>query len=179
MPDLILHPDDRQWAGDGRRFRFVVDCQVLAGLLNGDVPLSEDTYRPIFRRMGSCLDRLLQRGWRPAHDCEDPVAWRGREWNRQSDFIVNQTMDSGIAQEWSDLKLISEVKACDILIFSDGGLRRPSMLAASGWVAYARTDTGFRKLAYAAKPLVGVTSAFAAEAIALEMALLFFAECVE
>ena len=82
-------------------------------------------------------------------------------------------MDSGAPLEWSDPELALEVRACDILVFSDGGLRRPSMRAASGWVAHARTDTGFQKLAYAAIPLTGVGSAFATEAIALEMAMQF------
>ena len=177
MPELSPHPDDQEWEEVEQRFRLVVDCQVLAGLLNGTVPLTDERYRPILRRMGSCLEQVLSSGWLPAHAYDDPVIWRMREWNRQADFVVNQAMDSGAAQKWSDPELLASARGCNVVIFSDGGLRRPSRNAAAGWVAYVRTaDRGLQRLAYEAQPLVGVTSAFAAEAIALEMALGFLVE---
>ena len=45
------------------------------------------------------------------------------------------------------------------------------MSAAAGWVAYTQTAAGFQLMAYEATTLTGVTSAFATEVIALEMAL--------
>ena len=151
----------------------VVDCQALAEIVNGGSPLSDDNYVPMFRRIASSLAQLLCQDWRPARDCDDPVEWRMREWNRQADFVVNEAMDSGAAMEWSDLVLLSNACYRNVLVFSDGGLRRPSGRAAAGWVAYVREDAGFRMMAYAAQPLGGVASAFAAEAIALEMAVSF------
>merc|ERR1719291_81817 len=85
-----------------------------------------------------------------------------REWNRQADFIVNLAMDSGAAQKWSEIELLARAPGLNVVIFSDGGLWRPSRNAAAGWVAYVTTDRGLQRLAYEAKPLVGVTSAFAA-----------------
>ena len=73
MPDLNPHPDDHEWEEGGKRFRLVVDCQVLAGLLNGRVPLADESYRPILRGMDSCLEQVLSSGWLPAHACDDPV----------------------------------------------------------------------------------------------------------
>ena len=49
------------------------------------------------------------------------------------------------------------------------------MIAAAGWVAYVSTAGGFRLVAHEAKVLANTTSAFAAEAIALEMALRWLA----
>ncbi|CAK0893627.1 unnamed protein product [Prorocentrum cordatum] len=53
---------DHEWQDDGVRFRLVVDCQVLAGLVNGATPLLDESFRPPLRRVVSSLDRLLQRG---------------------------------------------------------------------------------------------------------------------
>jgi hypothetical protein len=173
IPELQLHPDDQSWDKTGKRFRIVVDCQVLAGIVNGAVPLKNDWYRPMFRRMGNLLDKALTSGRRPAWDWDDPVCWRARDWNRQADFVVNVAMDANTEQSWSDATLMSVARHRDILIFCDGGLRRSSMRAAAGWVAYVAYNGAFHRVAYRATPLEGVSSAFQSEAIALENALEF------
>lgn len=92
IPPLQPHPEDQEWCRHGHRFRCVVDCQVLAGLINGTTLLTNATYRPTLRRMVSNLAIALQK--RPPQDWIDPVSWRKRARNQHADRVANVTMDA-------------------------------------------------------------------------------------
>jgi hypothetical protein len=111
-------------------------------------------------------------------DWEEPVTWRPRAWNIQADFVVNEVMDSDTDHSWTDEALMQKASKSTILIFSDGGLRRPTMKAAAGFVAYIAVGGAFEKLASRAQSLVGMSSAFATELLALEMGVEFMASVV-
>ena len=112
----------------------------------------------------------------PACDVDDAVTWRPREWIRQADFVVNQAMDSDSEKVWKDPDVLLHARRGNVLLFSDGGFRRKSMRAAAGWVAFAVSAGKCQLIAYEARPLANTASAFATEAIALEMALKWLTE---
>ena len=58
IPPLPPHLEDRQWCHHGRQFRCVVDCQVFAGFINGTTLLTNETYRPTFRRIAANLAKV-------------------------------------------------------------------------------------------------------------------------
>ena len=174
MPRLITHPSDAKWAADRMRFRFVVDCQALAGIITGLTPLQDETFGPVFRRMTERLDVALRSGWRSLADWADPVVWREREWNQQADFLANLAMDSNSPRRFINHHAATRLSSGNVLVFSDGGLRRANMVASSGWIAFLPEGESATTLAYESLPLTGVRSAFFAEMIGLDRATSFF-----
>ena len=83
-------------------------------------------------------------------------------------------MDSGRSHHHRDAAAILEAKQrkSNILVFSDGGLRKNG-LAAAAWVAFTNHGTNVSLLAYDGILLEDVTSAFKAEVIALDRAVEF------
>ena len=172
---LQPHPQENEWQEDGVRFRLVVDCQVLAGLVNGTTPLLDESYRPPLRRMAASLDRLLQRGLRPPRDWDDPVCRRERSWNRQVDWVANRAMDAQQEVHWVDQDIAMISERSYVLLFSDGGFRRGTGRASAGFAAYVRDarvgDT--RLVAFKGCPPQNIHSAFHTEVVGLEMSIDF------
>ena len=168
--------DDLCWNGCRQRFRCVVDCQIVAGLVNGEAALTNETYRPLLRRVAACLDKILQKGWRPPEDWSNTVAWRRRAWNKQADWVVNAAMDMQQDIGWTDTCPNPARDRSNVLVFSDGGLRRKTGLAAAGFAAYVHHEGSFRLITYRGVFLHEIQSSFQAELIGLDMATQYLSQ---
>ena len=173
LPDLQLHPDDKDWSSRSKRFSMIVDCQALGDIINGRSPLQDERYRPVFRRMADALNGIFGQGWRPRSDCKDPVCWRERAWNAQADFLANQAMDNKRGHYRVDMLVAHRAHEGNIIVFSDGGLRRASMRASAAWIAFLLEGGAAVERASQRCYLDSCSSAFQAEVIALDLALNF------
>ena len=143
-PDLQISDEDANWGSGSFRAKFVVDCQPLMLVMNGDTPLHQGVLDSpegsIFERMGSSILRLLDAGVRPQQDHFDFVTWRKRDWNKLADFLVNKTMNDKLSWRWCDYelrqRLLAEARPIKLPCFSDGGLRSSSGAAAAAWMAF-------------------------------------------
>ena len=88
------HPDV-VWENSACSMVFVVDCQPLAEIMNGKSPLQTPELTPAFERMTRRLFQVLDAGWHVNAQCNDPVVWHRREYNRIADYLVNYTIDLG------------------------------------------------------------------------------------
>ena len=173
-PSVCEHPSDTLWDRGARNFRFVVDCQPLAEILNGRWLLADISCHPLFVRLARMLAELLQDGWQPRRPWDDPVEWRGRDWNGSADFMCNLAMDT--QQSWHYLDMDKFVdcrrKGCNLQMHTDGGLRSHGCAATERTLhAWIVTSTGnWRRilLGMGCTYLQGCPLSFHAEAMALE-----------
>jgi len=170
LPMLQVHPEDKVWSTSQMRFRMVVDCQTLGRIINGHTPLQDDGYRPVFRRMADALDSIFKSGWRPSSDWKDTVVWRERIWNSQADFFANRAMDRKAGHFEVDMAVVRRAHEGNLMVYSDGGLRRTGMLASAAWIAYLVKGDAAIKIGSQSRFLQAVKSSFQAEVIALDMA---------
>ena len=175
-PLCKLRQDDKCWPGPPQQFQCVVDCQVLANLLNGTCLLVNPELRPVFVRMARTLAALFDSGWTPKA-AADAVQRRERDWNRGADHLCNVSMDHRrkILEVDVDLLAIRMRSGCNLQIHSDGGLRR-GYGAAMGWTitAWSRESKDSWRRDVVAKCCVFLevcTSSFTAETLALEAAI--------
>ena len=74
-------------------------------------------------------------------------------------------MDSSIPAIDVDMAIARRHRAGDVLVLSDGGLRRAGMVAPAGWIAYLFEGASATRLGYQNQHLENVCSAFQAEVI--------------
>ena len=72
--DGDLHSAPRWFSGSGC-FLFVVDCEPLAQVVNGQVPLTDPTLSPVLKRIVARFVRWVGAGWHPLTPWGDPVSW--------------------------------------------------------------------------------------------------------
>ena len=182
LEDLPKHHGEKcppiNWWRERGCFCFVVDCKPLAQVLCGHVPLHTPSLAPLFERVAGTLFQLLEGGWTPCEQSEDPVLWHRREFNRIADFAVNHTMDR--KQDWlhsftCPIVNFSPLEA-NYVCHSDGGARANSCSGAA-WIIEARVVRDDQRhifpVAMAGVFLRDPVSSFLAEAIALEEAVNF------
>ena len=136
------------------KLKFVVDCQALCNILNGDVALDANVgnnFRPILVRTARQFAALLGEGWRPFLPHLGLCRWRCRGKNKLADRLCNATMDLKKSRFSVDEVLVrhhleTRTKGgdCRIISFSDGGKRDGGGGAAAAWVL---VDTSRRTLA--------------------------------
>ena len=161
-----------RWQDHQRRSTFIVDCKPLQEIVCGHIPLIGDSLRPVFRRMVSNLDAILDMTWLPRYNWHDPVIWRRREYNHVADYLANLTMDEG--RSWiNELAWPFEawtIRHCNIVVHSDGGSR--AMCSAAAWVVEVGICRGseweYKPIAMGGTYLEVRVSSFMAEALALE-----------
>ena len=177
LPAMVAHEADQQWSHDSHCLSIVVDCEVLANLLNGTVASMSEEHQPVFRRMARALASLLGREWRPRTPRADMVEWRPRKYNVQADRLANYAMNSACRWESVDSDSLRDAlrSGCNIRLCSDGGLRYRDGSAGCAWVLYCVQRHGeawiFSMLGHAGFHVSGATSAFVAEILALDAAL--------
>ena len=113
---------------------------------------------------------------RPPQDWLHAVDWSDRSWNKQADYIANRVMDTKQSYMHIYPEVLRKVNNGGVLIFSDGGLwnvRSQGRLRAAAWVVYLVASGTYTLLAFEGKLLTAVSSAFEAEAIALDLAMEF------
>eukprot|EP00973_Karenia_brevis_P023709 3267625-Karenia_brevis.AAC.1 len=172
----LWHPRLQTWTCSHKCITFQVDCKALADLLCGQAVLDDDSLRPMFVRMARGFARLIDAGWATRSPAAGFVEWAPRKYNVVADHIANVTMDRG--QDWQLIRpqsLRESVEAgCNILVCSDGGKRETA--ASAAWIAYAcslttSSEYRFQILGQKGSYLQSCTSAFLAEALALEDAI--------
>ena len=180
IPCVKPHPNDDCWDRSCGCLSMVVDCQVLYGLLQGEVVLKDVASRPIFVRIARALERFWKTGWQPRQAWANFIEWRPREFNNAADHLANYTLDE--AKSWFECEeeVLREglARGCNIELHSDGGLRRQNKeeqrccQGSSAWIGHIvhlKDGTWHRKrFAMAGTYLEDASSAFVAEAIALE-----------
>jgi len=82
-------------------------------------------------------------------------------------------MDNKLSEVNIDMALARRAAAGNVLIFSDGGLRRAGMVASSAWIAYLIEGASATRMAHQSPDLQNAASAFQAEVIGLDLALNF------
>eukprot|EP00973_Karenia_brevis_P038321 5283491-Karenia_brevis.AAC.1 len=125
--------------------------------------------------MAGMIDQILRHGFRPPEMWHDPVVWRDRSWNKQADYIANRVMDTSQSYRYVYDGVKIRAQTGNIIIFSDGGLRRASpgrKVAAAAWAAYLEERGCFTLVAFEGK-MLETRSAFEAEVVALDLALQF------
>ena len=127
--------------------------------------------------MAESLLRVHAHGWTPLKDTVDFIVWSRREFNTAADHALNAAMDVG--KDWANIQQDDLVDALrqknNLRLCVDGG-RRTEKLGETGYALFAacRGEDGkynYRLLATQGRLLDGVSSAFVAEALALEWAL--------
>ena len=127
--------------------------------------------------MSRFLFQIFEQSLSPPACTDDPVVWRRRECNNIDAFAVNYTMDH--QNRWNtDFDPITGVdfELVNYVCHSDGG-RRSETCAASAWYLEARVSSNgtIRTFPVAMRGIFldSQVSAFLAEALALEDAILF------
>ena len=163
------------------QFFFIVDCQPLAQITNGQAPLLQPELAPAFERMTTILFKMIEANWKPHRLSSNPVLWHRRENNKVADFIVNHTMER--QSDWFQecRAPIPNVKASEAnyICHSDGGTRADSC-SATGWIIEAVVTRGEFKhtfpIAMSGTFLSQPISSFTVETIALDEALSYLSK---
>ena len=128
-----VQPLKLEWARGHQCFVFMVDCQALAEIINGRMPLLADELETCLEDAVNHLEALLARGWLPHGFWTDPVKWVRRSRNVVADYLCNVTMDQ--RQTWHEVFRELLPQDFNILVHSDGGSR--SQCSAAAWIAEA------------------------------------------
>ena len=168
------------WESPRGRFVFIVDCQPLAQILNGEAPLQQSALQPVFERMTRNLFQMISAGWSPYCLSASPVAWHRREYNKVADYIVNHTMEK--REDWMHSRHHdTNLGIGNFICHSDGGTRQGTCSAA-GWIIEAVVQESGQSLqlpiAMSGKYLPGHVSPFTAELIALDEAISYMYQIV-
>ena len=145
LPSVQFLLEDLQWSTHGPRIKYIVDCQPLCEVLNGDAvcdcKLDGGVTRPILAEAAAHFDALLSSGWRPQRSSDNFVHWRKREHNKLADYICNRTMDEARDWQWQSPELLATLAGtgrkginCRLLGFSDGGRHENRGGAAAAWI---------------------------------------------
>ena len=137
----------------------------------------------VLARVANHLSCLLQSGWSPPFDWEDPVQWRPREKNTVADYLANYTMD--VESAWSrtfDWPFPNyQLDECCLVLHFDGGTRRHRCSGAA-WVAdvgaFAEGQWTSKHLAMGGTYYDAPISSFTAETLALAEGSLFLQNVV-
>ena len=111
----------------------------------------------------------------------DFLEWRRREYNKLADNVCNLVMDQRQTFSYRNRDLMEAIRPGNgnVLVFSDGGSRPGSSIAAAGWIAYVLggvwgcEDDSVHLLASEGILIGTAVSAFQAELTAAESALDF------
>ena len=169
LPDLMVE----QWGSQAGRLWVQTDNQQLEQLMGGRAKLQDESERPLFVRIARVLWDLMNEGWAPRQDVSDFIEWDLRDKNSVADHCANVALDA--RREWAvwDDEVLASIQteAVNIRLCVDGALRGTGE-AAAGIAIYAYPHTGDRILLHRAGRLLGkLSSAFLAEAMALELGL--------
>ena len=122
------------------------------------------------------MAQLVQNGWRPLKSTSDLILWDPREFNTYADHAANVALD--LQSDWEDLQqdALKEARARKANFrLSVDGARRGNSQSAAGIALIAYYPGGRRELVYRAGRCLGeLSSAFLAEALAMEWGLQFF-----
>ena len=181
-PTCVPHDLDRRWQSDRGRLWVQVDCRSVAELCNGRAYLAKPELRPLFTRIGRALFSLYTYGLRPLGAKEDLVIWTPREYNTVADHAVNCALDLETSWSRSDNDLLAQamLSGRSLRLSVDGGKRSATQAAIGLALFSVEIVTGgvakYTLLARSGKLLSGVSSAFLAEAMALEWGLQYMVE---
>ena len=123
----------------GSKVKLVVDCEPLAGMMNGMVPVQNRNYSPIAERTINHLCGILESNVSFTNSAE-PVQWRPRHMNQIADKLANETMDGGFDMDWKACQRASWINK-SIVVLSDGRFRSISEKAAAAWIVVELKET--------------------------------------
>jgi hypothetical protein len=174
---LPSHPLDQKWQSTSQRIWIQVDCRSVAELVAGRAVLEPQEHAAVFRRIVRNIVRLHTMQVCSLTDLTDFVVWSPREFNTVADHSANAAMDQHqdfvvehTCQIQAALKNKSNLRLC-----VDGG-RRSEFEGALGFALYSASidESGtysYTVLARQEKQLHRISSAFVAEAMALDWSL--------
>lgn len=87
---MLAHDDF--WPREGFQLEFVMECQILANILNGAAAVDDGPHVEIIRAIFDRIDNLLLNGWTPRYRVLPLVRWRAREFNGLADALANASM---------------------------------------------------------------------------------------
>ena len=120
----LIHPGDSQWDTGGKRFMFMMDSQVVQQVCCGHAALANEYHRPLFHRIHTKLVSFFNLGWLPPKLIADPVQWRPWEFNKHSDYLCNQALDTAFSFSFLDDQAITyKSRGAHWMADSDGGCR--------------------------------------------------------
>ena len=143
----------------------MVDCQSLAGILNGEIGTKDVRIRSICEETTQMLVELVKRGIK-FHGCTSPpFVWRRRQFNKQADYVANTAMDVGKARiaSWMPEGGLT-APGWNAVAYSDGGCRRDA--SSYGWTVLGFHEGEHFELGWWYGPLPCEWDSFSAEAAA-------------
>ena len=162
-PRATLTEEDGAWGTTGN-VKFVVDCQSLAGILDGTIGTRDVRIRSICEETTQMLVELVRRGIRFHGSTSPPFIWRRRQFNKQADYAANTAMDVGkdrTANWMPDGGLTAP--GWNAIAFSDGGCRRNA--SSYGWTILGIHESEHYELGWGYGPLPCEWDSFSAEAL--------------
>ena len=182
IPELPTCQHDHFWDGFERRLWIQVDSKGISNIVNGDAVLQRINLECIFRRITTQLYKLHCHGWRPRRDIDNMVHWYRRSGNTVADHLCNAAMNANSSWVWRASSMFSDLASFKICV--DGGLRgkhgepnRPASLGCVIFLVVPGQDSprpSFTSVLLAAQPVQKLSSAFLAEAMALEWSFSLF-----
>eukprot|EP00973_Karenia_brevis_P010711 1451227-Karenia_brevis.AAC.1 len=118
-PEQEIQAQFWNWESGRRRILFLVDCQALANLANGEVELTDDKYRSSMVRIARHTKTLFDHASWPHRDDVGYVQWTPREYNKPADHLANVALEEKDSQSWID-DSVDWSRLNQILVTSDG-----------------------------------------------------------
>lgn len=146
LPEHVHHKHDDGWDQHASTFMVVTDNQLLADILMGRAELKQELVKPVWEELMRRLLILQLRGQlQPWVECMDPVQWRPRRYNVQSDALAGYTMNK--KQSWcldhglQELRAFMHEVPVQVQILSDGG-HRTELVSAAAFIVRLRLLRG-------------------------------------
>ena len=176
VPPLLPNPKEALWGSRQSRIWIQTDNQQLDELFSGSSQLDQLQLRPLCVTIARRLYNLLEAGYRPTDDIANFVEWDLRQYNAVADHAANCALALSAPWAWKDDQALQHARhSKSNLRMCIDGARKSSGRSAGGMVVYGYQDSGDKVLLYRAGVDFGtLSSAFLAEAMALEWALDIF-----